>query len=110
MGTVLLFGTVCLGAGVRFAARPSPRWLGFTGAMWLTVLTAVGHAILTNVSSVCRFLEDRERVADSEVTRVFFAGIKEASRPGALGGLFLTLAALCVAVGVLRARWGEERV
>jgi hypothetical protein len=27
----------------------------------------------------------------------------------ALGGLFLTLAALCVAVGVFRSRWGEER-
>ena len=45
---------------------------------------------------------------DSDVVRVFFAGLKESSRPGALGGLFLTLAALCVAVGLFRARWGES--
>ena len=109
MATVLLFGVICLGAGVRFAARPTPRWLGFTAAMWVTVLTAVLHAMLTNVSAVCRFLEDRERVPDADIARVLFAGIKEASRPGALGGLFLTLAALCVAVGVFRARWGEQR-
>lgn len=107
MWTVLLFGGTCLGAGVRFAARPSPRWLWFTGALWVTVLTAVTHAMLTNVSAVCRFLEDPDHVPDAQVARVLFAGIKEASRPGALGGIFLTLAALSVAIGVFRGRWGE---
>jgi hypothetical protein len=103
MWPVLLFGLVCLGAGVRFATRPGPRWLAFAGALWLTVLTAMLHAILTNLSAVFRSVA----AADSERTTFLFVGLKESLRPGALGGIFLTLAALAVAIGAFRSRWGE---
>ncbi|HVK64911.1 MAG TPA: hypothetical protein VM694_10565, partial [Polyangium sp.] len=42
------------------------------------------------------------RVPDAEVTRILFTGLKEAGRPGTLGGLLLTLVACVVSVGVLR--------
>jgi hypothetical protein len=107
MWPVLLFGLVCLGAGVRFAVRPHRRWLAFAGAMWLTVLTAVTHAVVTNVTSVFRFLGGPPEALEGQATRVLFIGLKESLRPGVLGGLFLTLTALALAIGAFRARWGE---
>jgi len=104
MWSTLLFGVIALGGAVAFALRPEPRRLAFTGAMWLTLLTATLHAIWTNLAAVFSFLADPERVPDAEVTRVLFQGLKEASRPGALAGIFLTLIPLLVAVGALRAR------
>lgn len=104
MWSTLLFGSIALGGAVWFAIRPEPRRLAFTGAMWLTLVTATLHAIWTNMAFVFAFLEDPARVADADVTRVLFQGMKEASRPGALAGIFLTLVPLCLAVGALRAR------
>ena len=106
MWPLLLFGLVCLGAAVRFATRPGPRWLAFTGAMWLTILTTITHAVLTNLGSVFRYLSTT--TASDDRTVLLFVGLKESLRPAALGGTFLTLAALCVAIGAFRARWGER--
>jgi hypothetical protein len=104
MWPVLIFGAVTVGAAGRFAARPTLRWLGFAGAMWLTVLTAMLHATLIDVSSVFHALESRDRIPDDQLVRALFMGLKESLRPGALGGLFLTLGALGVAIGAFRAR------
>ena len=107
MVPLLLFGLICLGAGTWFALRPSRRALAFTGAMWLLVLTTSLHAMLINVSFVFRALEDNRRFPMDALPRVLLAGLKEASRPGALGGIFLCLALLGVAVGVFRRRFWE---
>jgi hypothetical protein len=105
MWPVLLFGATCLGGGLRFAVRPDRRWLAFTGAMWLTVVTTIAHAIVTDVGAVLRFLATS---AQEHTTQILFQGLRESLRPAALGGFFLTLAALAVAVGAYRARWAEE--
>jgi hypothetical protein len=107
MFPVLLFGSIALGASVRYAMRPNPRALAFTGLMWLTCLVVMFHATVTDVAAVFSALEDPSRAPDAEFLRILIVGLKESSRPAALGGIFLTLAPLCVAVGVLRARPSE---
>ncbi|MDI1436703.1 MULTISPECIES: hypothetical protein [Polyangium] len=104
MWSTLLFGVLAVGAAAWFARRPEPRRLAFTGAMWLTLVTVTAHATWTNVAAVCSYLEDPQRVPDAEITRTFFIGLKEASRPGALGGIFLTLVPILLGVGALRGR------
>jgi hypothetical protein len=104
MWPTLLFGGIALGAAVWFAIRPESRRLAFTGAMWLTLLTTTLHATWTNLAAVCSALGDPERVSDAELMRTLFIGLKEASRPGALGGIFLALIPIALAVGALRAR------
>jgi hypothetical protein len=107
MYPVLLFGSIALGASVRYAMRPTPRALAFTGLMWLTCLVVMFHATVTDVAAVFSALEDPARVPDAQVMRILIVGLKESSRPAGLGGIFLTLVPLCVAIGVLRARPGE---
>jgi len=104
MWSTLLFGLIAVGAAAWFAQRPEPRRLAFTGAMWLTLLTVTAHATWTNVAAVCSVLEDSQRVSDGALVRTLFAGLKEASRPGALGGIFLTLIPILLGVGALRGR------
>jgi hypothetical protein len=102
MWTVLLFGCASLGASVRYAMAPGRGRLAFTAALTVTTLISMALAVWTNVAAVMSFLEDPARVPDAEVTRVLFQGLKEASRPGTLGGVLLTLVALVAAVGVRR--------
>ncbi len=104
MWSTLLFGVIAMGGAVWFARRPEPRRLAFTAAMWFSLLSMIVHATWTNVAAVCAALEDPARVPDAELTRTFFTGMKEASRPGALGGIFLTLVLVVVAIGALRTR------
>ncbi|HLM75609.1 MAG TPA: hypothetical protein VK459_23005 [Polyangiaceae bacterium] len=64
---------------------------------------SVGHGMLANVVAVFSYLEDPARAPDAQFWRILMTGLKEASsRPGALGGAFLTLVPLCMAVGLLR--------
>jgi hypothetical protein len=104
MWPVLLFGATCLAGAIRFALTPHRRWLAFTGAMWLTVVTTIAHAIVTDVGAVLRFLAAS---AQEHTVQILFQGLRESLRPAALGGFFLTLAALALAVGAYRNRWGE---
>ncbi len=102
MWTVLVAGSAAFGAGVRYAVSPDRGRLFFTAALSLTTVIATLAAVWTNVGVVMSFLEDPARVSDAEVTRTLFQGLKEAGRPGTLGGMLLTLVALVVSVGVLR--------
>src|SRR5688572_18880858 len=99
MVPLLLFGLVCLGAAIWFALRPTVRALAFTGVMWLLVLTSTMHSMLFNVSTVFLHLQDARRAPQDMLVRILFAGLKESMRPGALAGIFLSLALLAVAVG-----------
>jgi len=109
MWMVLGAGSAALGAAVRYAVAPDRGKLAFTAALSMTTVIATIAGVWTNVGAVMSFLEDPARVPDAEVTRVLFTGLKEAGRPGTLGGLLLTLAAMVVSVGVLRsARLGAK--
>lgn len=104
MWSVLLFGGIALGGGLRYSIRPNPRALAFTAIMWFTCFTATVHAIFTNVAAVLQGLEDPERVSDAQLVRILVQGLKEASRPGTLSGILLTIVLLCIAIGILRSR------
>ncbi len=102
MWPVLLLGAASVAAAGRYAARPDTRWLRFAGALWITLAVVVAHAVVTDVAAVFRFLEDPGRAPDPQFARLLVTGLKESTRPAALGGIFLTLAPLLVAAGTYR--------
>jgi hypothetical protein len=104
MWPVLLLGLVSLAAAIRYAVRPEPSSLRFVAALWLTLLVAIVHASVTDLAAVFRYFEDPGRAPDSQIARTLLIGLKESTRPAALGGIFLTLVSLLAAVGIYRER------
>jgi len=102
MWPILALGLAALATAARHAVRPEPSWLRFVAALWVTLLVAVVHATVTDVAAVFRYFEDPARAPDSEIARTLLIGLKESTRPAALGGIFLTLVPLCAAVGLYR--------
>lgn len=102
MYPVLLIGLVALASATRYAIRPERLCLRFVAVLWLTLLAAVIHATVTDLASVFRYFEDPVRAPDSEISRTLLIGLKESTRPAALGGIFLTLVPLLAAAGVYR--------
>ncbi len=102
MWPILLLGLVALASAVRYAIRPERLCLRFLAVLWVTLLSAVVHATVTDVAAVFRYFEDPVRAPDNQIVRMLFMGLKESTRPAALGGVFLTLVPLLAAVGVYR--------
>ena len=109
MWPVLVFGLVALGAATRYAWKPERPRLGFVVGMVLTVVSATIHATWTDVGAVFRYLESRDRASDADFWRIFMEGMKESTRPGALAGIFVTLALLAISVGLHRESRREAR-
>jgi len=103
MWPVLLLGVAAVAAAGRYAARPDARWLRFVGALWVTLGVVVLHALVTDLAAVFRYLEDPARAPDAQLARLLVTGLKESTRPAALGGIFLTLVPLLAAAGLYRA-------
>jgi len=102
MWPVMLIGLVALASASRYAIRPERLGLRFVAVLWLTLLAAVIHATVTDLAAVFRYFEDPVRAPSSEMARTLLIGLKESTRPAALGGIFLTLVPLLAAVGVYR--------
>lgn len=102
MWPILILSLVTVGAAARFASRPDRRQIGFLASMALATVISVFHATWVDIGSVLGALSDETRVSDAMMPRVLAEGLKECTRPGALGAGFLTLAAILVAVGMLR--------
>jgi len=102
MWPVMLIGLVALTSASRYAIRPERLGLRFVAVLWLTLLAAVIHATVTDLAAVFRYFEDPVRAPSSEMARTLLIGLKESTRPAALGGIFLTLVPLLAAVGVYR--------
>ena len=102
MWPVLMLGLVALASATRYAIRPERLCLRFVAVLWVTLLAAVVHATVTDVAAVFRYFEDPARAPDRQIARLLFTGLKESSRPAALGGIFLTLMPLLAAAGVYR--------
>ena len=102
MWPVMLLGLVALASATRYAIRPERLCLRFVALLWLTLLVAVVHASVTDVAAVFRYFEDPVRAPDNQIVRMLFMGLKESTRPAALGGIFLTLVPLIAAAGVYR--------
>ncbi len=109
MYPVLVFGLVLLVSAGRYAFDGEPVRLRFAVAMCFVVGLASLHGMLTDVAAVFSYVQDPVRAPDSELTRIVFTGLMESTRPGALGGALLALAAALLAVGVYRAGARELR-
>lgn len=103
MYPTLIFGLISVGAAIWFALKPEPRRLAFTAGMWLTLVSAIVHATWTDLASVFGNLGEGAQKPETPVVAILFIGLKESTRPGALGGIFLTLTLLIVSIGALRA-------
>ena len=108
MWPVLVFGLFAIGAAGRYAWKPIKGRLGFVVGMIITTLSAVLHATWTDVGAVFRYLESRDRVPDADFARILVEGLKESTRPGALGGMLITLALLLISIGLHRAQTRTE--
>ena len=103
MWPVMLLGIAGLAGAGRYVVRPERTWLRFAAALWLALVVVVIHAVVIDVAAVFRFLESPSGgVPDAQVARVLMTGLKESSRPAALGGIFLALIPLLVAAGIYR--------
>lgn len=104
MYPTLIFGVTTVGGALWFALKPEPRRLAFTAAMWLTLVSATIHATWTDLAAVSAYLaETTQKQPDAQVLPIIFQGLKESTRPGTMGGMFLTLGLLIVGIGALRA-------
>jgi len=101
MWPILLFGLVALASAARYGVTPERGSLRFVALLWLTLLVTVVHATVTDVAAVFAHFETAAP-GDPALVSVLFAGLKESTRPAALGGIFLTLVPLLAAVGVYR--------
>ena len=99
----LVFGLSAMGGAIWFALKPEPRRLAFTAGLWMTLLVAIFHATWTDLAAVMAYLSDVSSKPDAPVVQILFTGLKESTRPGAFGGIFLTLTLLIVSIGALRA-------
>lgn len=104
MWPVLLLGLAAVASAARYAARPDRAELPFIAALWLTLAAAVTHATVTDVAAVFRYLENEARAPNDRFARLLVVGLKESTRPLALGGIALTLVPLLVAAGLYRGR------
>jgi len=102
MYPILLLGILALASATRYAIRPERLCLRFVAILWVTLLTAVVHATVTDLAAVFRFFDDPARAPDNQIVRLLFGGLKESTRPAILGGIFLTLVPLLAAAGVYR--------
>ena len=102
MWPVMLLGLVALASATRYAIRPERLCLRFVAVLWVTLLAAVVHSTVVDLAAVFRYFEDPVRAPDSQITRTLLIGLKESTRPAALGGIFLTLVPLLAAVGIYR--------
>ncbi len=102
MWPILVLSLITVGASARFAIKPERRQIGFLFAMALATITSCFHATWTDIGTVFGALSDEKFAPDAVAPRILAEGLKESPRPGALGGSFLTLAAILVAVGMLR--------
>ena len=102
MWPVLLLGIVGVASATRYVVRPERYCLRFVGVLWLTLLMVVAHATVTDLAAVFHGLGDTDRFPAEQLPRVLLIGLKESSRPAALGGIFLSLLPLLAAAGIYR--------
>jgi len=102
MWPIFLLGLVAMASSTRYAIRPERLCLRFIAVLWVTLLAVVVHATVTDIAAVFLYLEDPGRAPDAQLARLLLTGLKESTRPAALGGIFLTLVPLMAAFGVYR--------
>src|SRR5687767_4900984 len=110
MWFLLLFGLLGLGAAVRFAQRPEPRYLRLAAALGMATLWATLTGTCAALAAVGKHapVYQREHPGTS-LPEVLLLGLAESMSAGILGFTLLSLTALCVAVGFYRAGSALDR-
>jgi hypothetical protein len=109
MYPVLVFGLVLIGTAGRYAWDGEPMRLRVALALAVLLIVTVAHATWTDLAAVFDHISDPARTPEAELTRTLFVGLKESTRPGALGGALLSFALMLVCVGVYRGARRELR-
>ena len=107
---VLVLEIVLVLAAIRVAIRGEARWMRFVVAPGVALTVTILHATWTNLAAVFWYVSDASRASDAEFARILVTGLMESTRPGAVGGVFLALAAVAFAVGVFRDRPSDPGV
>ncbi len=102
MWPVLVLGLVMVGSAGRYVMDREPVRLRFVKATSFALLTAIALATLTDVAQVLWYISDEARAPADQRIAIFIEGMKECTRPGALGLGLLELALVLVAIGVYR--------
>jgi hypothetical protein len=102
MWPILLLGMVTLTGAARYGMAPDRGWLRFVAVLWVTLLAAVAHATVTDLAAVCAHFEGTGARSGEPLAPLLLTGLKESTRPAALGGIFLTLVPLLAAIGMYR--------
>lgn len=109
MYPVLVFGLLLVGTSARYAWDGEPMRLRFALALSALLIVSTLNAMLTDLAAVFDYVSDPARTPDAALARTLCTGLKESTRPGALGGALLSLALVFVAVGVYRGVQRELR-
>jgi uncharacterized membrane protein len=103
MWFLLVFGTLLLISGARFAMRPEAARLRVTlalgAATLFTMITAISADLATVGHQVPNYLA---RHPETSLTTALLQGVAESLSPAILGSTLLTLAALFIALGFHR--------
>ncbi len=105
MWPVLALGLVMMGVAVRYAMDPTAPRLRVVITAGVALTVTMVHATWTDIAAVLFALQDPQRVPDDQLVRILFAGLKECTRPGAMGGAFMMVACVAVVLGA----WREVR-
>lgn len=100
MYPVLVFGLLTLGAAIHFAMRADKKVRNFIEPMYKVVVFSSVTGLLTDLATVCGYLESHELGAKFATTCA--EGLKESLGPVIMGSSFLALTFLFVAIGQRR--------
>jgi len=103
MWFLLLFGLLALGAAVRFAHRPQPRFLRLAMALGMATLWATLTGTFAALAAVGKHAPVYQREhPGTTLSEVLLLGVAESMSAGILGFTLLALTALCLAAGFYR--------
>ena len=104
-GIVAIFGMLVslmpLGLGVTYMVRPSERWLALMRPLSLATIFAALNTFFSGLAATARHVGMTETSAGYDIPRLAH-GLAESMTPVFVAFGFLTVAWLCVAIGMRR--------
>ena len=105
MWFLLLFGLAGLAAAIRYAQRPTRSGLHFVAGLAATTLMSICTGTAADLAAVGHKAPDYLRAhPNMSLAEVTLVGFGESLSPAVLGFSLLTMIALVVSFGLLRAR------
>ena len=100
---ILLFGVAALGVAVRFAMRPRRADISPVGWLCGAIVASMVAGTCADIAAVCTHVPANPEWAHSpDLALILLTGLGESMSPGILGGAFLSLVCLAMAMGSRR--------